>query len=297
MDSCTLLCCHYATTNSRRVVSEAESNGKEAGGISLPWIERGSRVRTLGTAVAVESPVTKVREQLTDNSRPGTRRPLMSRSSDSRRRSAWAGMLGGLLWALFPLGELPAAQLVLTPKGSLAYYSLGYLCATLLLLTSLQGFHALHRRSYGWLGTVGFYVSFVALVLAFAGGAFEVTKTATTSTGSIIAYWTVIMSFFILAWGSALLGLGIAGKLHDPPSYLGGLLLSIAVPLGFLFVFATGAAWRFDFWVGLTVPYGAAWLLLGYALLTAKSTVAKHSPTSGQYPTQRTFWWRRMLRG
>jgi hypothetical protein len=262
----------------------------------LPWIERGSRVRTLGTAVAVESPVAKAREQLTDNSRPGTRRPRMSRSSDSRRRSARAGILGGLLWALFPLGELPAAQLVLTPKGSLAYYSLGYLCATLLLLTSLQGFHALHRRGYGWLGSVGFYVSFVALVLAFAGGAFEMTKTATTGTGSIVAYWTVIMSFFILAWGSVLLGLGIAGKLHDPPSYLGGLLLCIAVPLGFLFVFATGAAWRFDFWVGLTVPYGAAWLLLGYALLTAKSTVAQHSPTSGQYSTQRTFRWRRMLR-
>jgi hypothetical protein len=260
----------------------------------LPWIERGSQVRTLGTAVAVESPVAKAREQLTDNSRPGTRRPRMSRSSDSRRRSARAGILGGLLWALFPLGELPAAQLVLTPKGSLAYYSLGYLCATLLLLTSLQGFHALHRRGYGWLGSVGFYVSFVALVHAFAGGALEM---ATTGTGSIVAYWIVIMSFFILAWGSVLLGLGIAGKLHDPPSYLGGLLLCIAVPLGFLFVFATGAAWRFDFWVGLTVPYGAAWLLLGYALLTAKSTVAQHSPTSGQYSTQRTFRWRRMLRG
>jgi hypothetical protein len=247
--------------------------------------------------VAVESPVAKVREQLTDNSRPGTSRPRLSRSSDSRRRSARAGMLGGLLWALFPLGEIPAAQHVLTPRGSLAYYSLGYLCATLLLLTSLQGFHTLHRRGYGCLGTVGFYVSFVALVLAFAGGTFEMTRTATTSTGSIVAYWTVIMSFFTLAWGSVLLGLSIAGKLHDPPSYLGGLLLSISVPLGFLFVFATGAAWRFDFWVGLTVPYGAAWLLLGYALLTAKSTVAQHSPTSGQYSTQRTFWWRRMLKG
>jgi hypothetical protein len=213
--------------------------------------------------VAVESPVAKVREPLTDNSRRGTRRPRMSRSLDSRRRSARAGMLGGLLWALFPLGELPAAQHVLTPRGSLAYYSLGYLCATLLLLTSLQGFHTLHRRGYGWLGTVGFYMSFVALVLVFAGGTFEMTRTATTSTGSIVAYWTVIMSFFILAWGSVLLGLSIAGKLHDPPSYLGGLLLSIAVPLGFLFVFANGAAWRFDFWVGLTVPYGAAWLLLG----------------------------------
>ena len=278
-------------------MSEAQRIGKGGRPRSLRWMQRGSRVRTLETAVAVESPAAKGREPLADDSRPDTSRPRMIGSSGSRRRSARAGMLGGLLWALFPLGELPVVDLVLTPKGLLAYYSLGYLWATLLLLTGLHGLHCFHRRSYGWLGTVGFYVSFVALVLAFAGGAFEVTRTATTSTGSIVAYWTVIMSFFILAWGSVLLGLSIAGKLHDPPSYLGGLLLSIAVPLGFLFVFANGAAWRFDFWVGLTVPYGAAWLLLGYALLTAKSTVAKHSPRSGQYPTQGTFWWRRMLRG
>src|SRR5215218_5453738 len=161
--------------------------------------------------MAVRRPATRGRERLTSSSWTGASQPRMNGFSHPTRWSAWAGMLGGLLWALFPLGELPAVHLALTPKGSIAYYSLGYLCATLLLLTSMQGFHALHRRGYGWLGTVGIYVSFVALVLAFAGGAFEMTKMATTSTGSIVAYWTVIMSFFILAWGSALLGLGIAG--------------------------------------------------------------------------------------
>ena len=245
----------------------------------------------------VKSPAARRRKSLTHNSRPCRSQTRLIRYSNPTRWSAWAGLFGGLLWALFPLGELPAAQLMLTPKGSLVYYSLGYLCATLLLLTSLQGFHALHRTSYGWLGTMGFYVSFVALVLAFAGGALEMTKTATTSTGSILAYWTVIFGFSVLAWGSAVLGLAITGKLHDHPSYLGGLLLSIAVPLGFLFVFATGAAWGLEFWVWLTVPYGVAWLLLGYALLRARSTVVRHSPTSGQYRTQRTIWWRRMLRG
>ena len=59
---------------------------------------------------------------------------------------------------------------------------------------------------------MGFYVSFVALVLAFAGGALEITKTATTNTVSIVAYWTVLMSFFILTLGSALLGLAITEK-------------------------------------------------------------------------------------
>jgi hypothetical protein len=106
-----------------------------------------------------------------------------------------------------------------------------------------------------------------ALVLAFVGGAFEMTKTAATGIGSTVAYLTVILSHFILAWGSALLGLAITGTLHDPASYLGGLLLTIAVPLGFLFVFAAETAWDLGFWVGLTMPYGVAWLVLGLALV------------------------------
>ncbi len=195
-------------------------------------------------------------------------------SSDLTRWGGFAGMLGGLLWVLFPLGELPEVDLLLTPQVSLAYYGLGYLLPQLLLLMSLERLHAFQRRSYGWLGTVGFYVSFVALVLTLVGGVFEMTMTAATGTGSTLAYLNVIVSFCILAWGSALLGLAITGTLHDLPSYLGGLLLAIAVPLGSLFVFATGAAWDFGFWAGLTVPYGVAWLLLGPALLMARSTPA-----------------------
>jgi hypothetical protein len=178
---------------------------------------------------------------------------------------------------LFPLGEFLVAGLVLTPRGSLAYYGLGYLAPQMLLLIGLVGLHTLRRRSYGWLGTVGFLMSFVALVLAFVGGAFEMTKMAATGTGSTVAYLTLIIGFFILVWGSALLGLAIMRTLHHPAAYLGGLLLAIAVPLGFLFVFAAGPAWDFGFWAGLTMPYGVAWLLLGYALLAARGTLAEQA--------------------
>jgi hypothetical protein len=184
-------------------------------------------------------------------------------------------LVGGLLWALFPLGELPSAHVVLTPQGFLAYFGIGYLCAALLLLMGLKGFHAIHRRSYGWLGRVGLLVSFAALVVAFAGGAFEMMNMASAGTASTLANLALIVGFFILAWGSALLGLAITGTLRDPLLYLGGLLLTIAVPLGLLFVFVTGAAWDFEFWVGLTVPYGVAWMVLGCALLSAKGRAAQ----------------------
>jgi hypothetical protein len=196
-------------------------------------------------------------------------------SSNLTQWSARAGMLGGLLWVLFPLGELPVADLVLTPQGSLAYYGFGYHLPQLLLLMGLARLHTLHRRSYGRLGTLGFYVSLVALVLAFVGGAFEMTKMASTGAGSTVGYLTLIVSFLLLTWGSVLLGLAITGTLHDPLSYLGGLLLAIAVPLGLLFVFTAGAAWDSYFWVGLTVPYGVAWLLIGYALISARGTATQ----------------------
>ena len=226
--------------------------------------------------MAVENPAARRRKPSTHNSRLGTSQTRMIGSSNPTRWSAWAGLFGGLLWALFPLGELPSAQVVLTPKGSLAYYGFGYLCATLLLLMGLKGLHAIHWRRYGWLGSVGYFVTFAALVLTLAGGAFEMVDVDSSGTTSAIAYLTLIVGFAILAWGSALLGWAITRTLRGPPLYLGGLLLAIGVPLGILFVFITdAAAWDFAFWAGLTVPYGAAWMALGCALLRAKGRATR----------------------
>jgi hypothetical protein len=184
--------------------------------------------------------------------------------------SARAGILGGMLWALFPLGELPEVDSVLTPRVSLAYYGLGYLLPQLLMLVGLAGLHALRGRSHGWLESVGIFVSFVALVLVFAGSAWDMTKIASTGAGSTVGYLILITGFFLLTWGSGFLGLAMIGRPRDLLVYLGALLLSIAVPLGLLFAFTAGGAWDFGFWVGLTVPYGAAWALLGYALLSER---------------------------
>jgi len=104
------------------------------------------------------------------------------------------------------------------------------------------------------------------------------TEEATGGSVAWVAYLTLLVGFFILVWGSALLGLAIMGTLRDPLLYLGGLLLAIVVPLGLLFVFVTGAAWDLEFWVGLTVPYGVAWMVLGFALSRAKAE--QHSPLS-----------------
>ena len=181
---------------------------------------------------------------------------------------------------LLPLGELPAVDLVLTPKASLAYFGLGHLCATLLLLMGLKGLHLIHRRCYGWLGSAGSFVSSVALVLVFASGTLEMTNMASTGAEGVVGYFALMISFLLLACGSVILGLAITAVRHDPLSYLAGLLLANGVPLGLLFVFVSGATWDSYFWAGLTVPFGVAWVLLGYALLPTRDTAAQPSGIS-----------------
>jgi hypothetical protein len=180
------------------------------------------------------------------------------------------------------VGTDPAGRASRGPFGAYAERVPGLLWSWISLrdvvpACGLKGVHATHRRSYGWLGSAGFFVSFVALVLAFVGGALELTKMASTGTGSTVGYLTSTMSFLLLAWGSVLLGLAITGVLHDALPYFAGLLLAIGVPLGLLVVFVAGASRGFFFSPGLTAPYGVAWLLLGYALLSARGPAAQPS--------------------
>ena len=98
---------------------------------------------------------------------------------------------------------------------------------------------------------------------------------ASTGAEGVVGYLALMMSFSLLACGSVVLGLAITGVRHDPLSYLAGLLLANGVPLGLLFVFVSGAAWDFYFWAGLTVPFGVAWLLLGFTLLPTRGTAAR----------------------
>ena len=80
----------------------------------------------------------------------------------------WAGMLGGLLWALFPLATVLVGSLSNTQPGSLNHlaaagvYWLMAVLPLLLLLVGLAGLRALPSGAYGRLANVGFLVSFIA---------------------------------------------------------------------------------------------------------------------------------------
>ena len=205
-------------------------------------------------------------------------------ASNLRRRAGLTGMLGGLLWVLFPLGTPFFMDPQQTPPGtlahgaSLAYYWLLLVFPHLLLLLGLVSLHALYRTTYGRLGNAGFLVSFVALVLMFVGNAWEMVTLTFQNREGDVGYFSFIAGVFALLVGSVPLGIALMRAQDDPPSRMGGLLLIAAIPLGILLVplgLALSPRSELGFWAGTHMPYGLAWVLLGYALLSARSTAAE----------------------
>ena len=199
------------------------------------------------------------------------------------RWGAWAGMLGGLMWALFPL-----ATVLVSPKntqpGTLAHlaaagvYWLMAVLALLLLLVGLAGLRALHGRAYRRIGNVGFLVSFLALALMLLGNAAEVASLTFSGTESSVGHSMFLIGFLVLLVGSVLLGIAIVRTRSVPSLRLGGLLLVGALPLGILLAIILGVTapgTDLGFWAAITVPYGFAWLLLGYALISARGATAE----------------------
>ena len=104
-------------------------------------------------------------------------------SSNSIRWGGTAGIVGGLLWALLPL-SMTLVSLEDTQPGTLAHlatvvsYWLMSVLPLLLLVVGQVGLRTLYGGDYGRLGTVGFFVSSVALALMFAGNGVEVASPA-----------------------------------------------------------------------------------------------------------------------
>ena len=205
-------------------------------------------------------------------------------ASNLLRRSGLAGILGGLLWVLFPLGTPFFMNPDQTPPGtlahgaSLAYYWLLLVFPHLLLLFGLVSLHALYRTTYGQLGNVGFLISFVALVLMFVGNAWAMVTFTFENRESDVSEIFFLAGFLALVVGSVPLGIALMRTRDDPPSRIGGLLFIATLPLGILLLIGLGALSPksdLGFWAGTHMPYGLAWVLLGYALLSASSTAAE----------------------
>jgi len=147
----------------------------------------------------------------------------------------------------------------------------------LLLVVGQVGLRALYGRDYGRLGNAGFFVSSVALALMFIGNGVEVASLTFGGSESALGHFAFLIGFLTLLVGSVLLGVALVRMRRDSLSRLGGLLFVLALPLGILLAVAGGAVapgTDIGFWAAITVPYGVAWVLLGYVLSSSRRSVA-----------------------
>lgn len=198
-----------------------------------------------------------------------------------------AGMVGGLLWALFPLSTA-FVSFEDTQTGTLAYFATAasyWLMAVLpllLMVVGQMGLRAVYGRDFGRLGTAGVLVSSAALALMFVGNGVEVASLTFRGSESSVGHFGFLIGFLVLLAGSVMLGIALIRIRRDSLSRLAGLLFVLALPLGIGLAFVVGAAapgTDVGFWAAITIPYGLAWLLLGYALSSSSRRMATGQPS------------------
>lgn len=203
-------------------------------------------------------------------------------SSNWIRWGGTAGMAGGTLWALFPLSTALVSLKDTQPRtlaylATVASYWLMAVLPLLLMLVGLMGLRTLFGGAYGRLGKVGFFVSSFALALTFVGNGVEVASLTFSGSESAVGHFAFLIGFLVLLVGSVLLGAALIRTRRDLLSRLGGLLFTLALPLGILFAVVGGTVspgTDIGFWAAITMPYGIAWVLLGFALSASRHAVA-----------------------
>lgn len=185
-------------------------------------------------------------------------------------RAGFAGLLGGVLFVLYAIPDV-LNQAMFSGESQLArIYSLVIVVPLALILLGVLGAHAYHKGSYGRLGTIGYGMSTIGLVmmvLAEFSGWIDPDLFFGIQDGWFILF---VLSLFILVLGGGI-PFGLAMRRAKKLPALGPTILAVALPVcvvGFAALESIG----FDGtpFVAVTTVYGVAWAILGYHLWTRR---------------------------
>ena len=180
-------------------------------------------------------------------------------SSNVIRWGGLAAMIGGVLWmAVFAVfASRPSGPGSAPPYRSFEGLSVPCLISAVLIVAGLVALHAHLRGTYGGLGTAGFVLASVGtavLVLVVVGAPFLLSRLGALG----------------LLLGSALMG--VAALRASVRLRWGGTTLVVGSLAFFLFDTEGARVW-------FALPYGGAWLLVGYLLLRSGGVEAARPPT------------------
>jgi hypothetical protein len=177
-------------------------------------------------------------------------------SSNLIRWGGLAAMGGGVLWmVVFTLFTLrPSGPGVAPPYRSFEGLYLPNLVSVVLIAAGIVALHATMRSLYGRLGTAGFVLALVgAAVLVISGASWP---------------WELIGAIAVLL-GSLLMGGAVL--VANAPLRWGAIALVVGSLVFFLYNTETARAWA-------ALPYGAAWVVVGYLLWSGGGEVPQQRP-------------------
>ena len=176
-------------------------------------------------------------------------------SSNIIRLCGLTAMLGGVLWIL--VWTIHGAVPVAPPGGyreGWESFNIWSGVAVMLTMIGLTGAYLLQMRRIGWIGHAGFVLPWIGVTLMVAGRLGQVLEMGN-------AWILVILGAFALTIGITVFGVATLHAKVLPPG--AGLLLLASA----LMLFLVDPENRRAF---LALPYGAAWLWIGYVLWSGR---------------------------
>lgn len=210
-------------------------------------------------------------------------------STTTVSRAATSGLVGGALYALFPVAWT-AADISDQEFGTLSFvavlvsYWAFAVVAPALIVAGLVALRRALGPDAGRMGAVGLVGSMIGLSAMAAGVGIELASVSVGGGEVPLGHAMLLIGFLVHVAGSIPLGIVLIRRRRDPLTRAAGLLLTLALPLG-LGIGLLGStfdpgddAW---FWATLSVPTGIAWVLLGRSLRSPRwSSEAEFAPAS-----------------
>jgi hypothetical protein len=209
-------------------------------------------------------------------------------STTTVSRTATAGLIGGILWALFPIAS-SVADVTDVEFGTPSFVAVAasyWIFAVLppaLLVAGVAGLRRVLGADAGRVGAVGSVLSMVGLSAMSLGVGIEVASISFGGGEVALGHAILLIGFLVHVAGSIALGVVVFRRRRDRLSRAAGLLLTLALPtglgLGFLGtrIDPGNDAW---FWAAIAAPTAVAWVLLGLSLRAARPALAEFATAS-----------------
>jgi hypothetical protein len=209
-------------------------------------------------------------------------------STTTVSRTATAGLVGGALWASFPVA-FGLAALDDVESGTLSWFAVAAsywifgVVPPVLIAIGLGALRQSVGDGLGTVGRIGLPAAGAGLAAMALGNGIEVAS-LTAGGGEVgLGHTVFLVGFLVSIVGGIVVGIVVFRRRADALSHAAGLVMALALPLGIgLGILGSAIDPRNDAWffAAICVPTGIAWVLLGASLRSRHDVAAPRFATA-----------------